>query len=191
MIDEIGFEAFTFRKLSFKINSVEASVYRYFENKHRLLTYLIAWYWNYLEYKIKYETRNIVDPKKKLSTAIRFISKRLEDDDLFSGISESALQRIVITESDKTYLTKNVDSDDDMGLFRGYKSLCATVVSLLQEVNPSYPFPHSLISTCLEAAHQQVFFAQHLPTLSDHDKRKDIYSQNFDFLNTLISKAIS
>ena len=37
-------EEFTFRKLAQKINTTEASVYRYFENKHRLLIYILAWY---------------------------------------------------------------------------------------------------------------------------------------------------
>ncbi|MEM6736044.1 MAG: TetR/AcrR family transcriptional regulator, partial [Bacteroidota bacterium] len=64
LIDEMGFEAFTFKKLSIAINSTEASIYRYFENKHRLLIYLIAWYWNYLDYKINYETHNIKEPKE-------------------------------------------------------------------------------------------------------------------------------
>ena len=36
LIDEIGFEAFTFKKLASRMSSTEASVYRYFENKHML-----------------------------------------------------------------------------------------------------------------------------------------------------------
>jgi len=39
MIDELGFEAFTFRKLGVKIGSNESSIYRYFESKHALLVY--------------------------------------------------------------------------------------------------------------------------------------------------------
>ena len=38
MIDQLGFEQFTFKKLAHAIGSTEASVYRYFDNKHRLLT---------------------------------------------------------------------------------------------------------------------------------------------------------
>ena len=37
LIHKIGFEAFTFKKLAKEINTTEAGVYRYFENKHRLL----------------------------------------------------------------------------------------------------------------------------------------------------------
>ncbi|MEQ9467727.1 MAG: TetR/AcrR family transcriptional regulator [Ekhidna sp.] len=190
LIDEIGFEAFNFKKLSIRINSTEASIYRYFENKHRLLIYLIAWYWTYLEYKITYETHNISDPRDKLRIAIGFITHKLEDDDNFSIISESVLQRVVILESDKTYLTKNVDDDNKEGLFKGYKSLCITIARFMQEINPDFPYPHSLTSTCLEAAHQQIFFAQHLPALTDIKKDDDIYAKNLDFLMSTIFKTL-
>ncbi|GAB4234993.1 MAG: TetR/AcrR family transcriptional regulator [Ekhidna sp.] len=191
LIDEIGFESFTFKKLSARINSTEASIYRYFENKHRLLVYLIAWYWSYLEYKISYETHNITDPEEKLRIALRFITHQLKDDDQFRGISESVLQRVVITEADKTYLTKNVDSDNKEGLFRGYKALCVTIASYISAMNPDFEFPHSLSSTCLEAAHHQIFFAQHLPTLTDIKAEDDIFQRNMDFLSELILKTIS
>lgn len=45
MIDTMGFESFTFKKLGEKIGSNESSIYRYFENKHKLLLYLTSWYW--------------------------------------------------------------------------------------------------------------------------------------------------
>ena len=37
LIDEIGFENFTFKKLGEIIGSNESSIYRYFESKHKLL----------------------------------------------------------------------------------------------------------------------------------------------------------
>jgi len=51
MIDELGFEGFTFRKLGVKIGSNESSIYRYFESKHALLVYLVNWYWSWIEYR--------------------------------------------------------------------------------------------------------------------------------------------
>ena len=35
LIQENGFESFTFKKLAEEIGSTEAGIYRYFENKHR------------------------------------------------------------------------------------------------------------------------------------------------------------
>ena len=45
LIDEIGLENFTFKKLAFEIESTEASMYRYFENKHQLLLFLTSLLW--------------------------------------------------------------------------------------------------------------------------------------------------
>lgn len=190
LINKIGFESFTFKKLSIAIGSTEASIYRYFENKHRLLVYLISWYWNYVEYRITFETHNISDPFQKLKIAIRLITEPLNDDDSFPGISESVLQQIVINESDKTYLTKNVDEINKEGVFRGYKSLCETIASYMVEINPDFKFPRSLTSTCLEAAHQQIFFASHLPRLSDLKKGNDMHEENFQYLSTIIFNSL-
>ena len=41
LIYELGFEGFTFKKLAIQIKTTEASIYRYFENKHRLLLYIL------------------------------------------------------------------------------------------------------------------------------------------------------
>jgi len=62
MIDEFAFEFFTFKKLAEEINSTEASIYRYFENKHLLLLFLMNWYC--VSYFIKINTINVDDPKK-------------------------------------------------------------------------------------------------------------------------------
>lgn len=190
MIDELGFESFTFKKLSIAIESTEASIYRYFENKHRLLVYLITWYWGWMEYRISFETYNIPEPEEKLTIALKIITEEKKHDVNFPDVDEPALQRIVIAESDKTYLIKQVDEINKEGLFRGYKSLCKMVGGIVHEINPNFPYPHSLISTALEASNQQIFFAKHLPTLSDFSDAKDHYKVNFDFLKTLVFNTI-
>lgn len=192
IIDEIGFEKFTFKKLAAAIESTEASVYRYFENKHRLLVYLIAWYWNWVEYVIDFQTNNIHDPHEKLKIAIRIITERKMMDPYFPDINEEALYRIIIAESDKTYLTKQVDDDNKEGLFRGYKSLCKKIAGIVLQINPSYNYPHSLASTLLQASHQQVFYSQHLPSLTEMNfKSGDFNEQNFTFLYELAVNAIA
>lgn len=191
MIDELGLEAFTFKKLSQEIASTEASIYRYFENKHKLLVYLIAWYWNWLEYRIDFETNNLSLPDEKLSLAIHAICKQQVSDPSFPAVDEEALQRIVINESEKTYLTKQVDSDNKDGLFWGYKSICHKIACLVKAINPGYPYAHALISTALQASHQQVFFSEHLPSLTEHTGAyEQVYEQNSAFLLDMITKTI-
>lgn len=190
MIDELGFEKFTFKKLALKIDSTEASVYRYFENKHRLLVYLIAWYWNWLEYRIEFGTQNIEDPIRKLEIALGILTEPKLRDESFPQIDEEALFRIVILESDKTYLTKQVDMDNKEGLFRGFKSLCKKISSFIKEYNPDFQYPNSLTSTILQAAHHQLFYAYHLPSLSDLNKSGKVHEMNRDFLKDMLFKTI-
>ena len=66
--DELGFESFTFKKLALKMGSNETSLYRYFENKHFLVLYLLVWYW--VSYLIDYNTMNMKDPQRKMDVII-------------------------------------------------------------------------------------------------------------------------
>ncbi len=190
LIDKLGFEHFTFKKLAEDIGSTEASIYRYFENKHRLLLYLIGWYWNWLEYRIDLFTNNLSNPKEKLKACIRVIAEEKLFDSTFEFINEEALHKIVVAELDKTFLTKQVDSDNKEGLFGGFKSLCKKIAGWVTEVNPDYPFPNALISTLLLTAKQQIFFADHLPGLTNLGKENDRYKKLENFLETLLFDSI-
>mgnify|MGYP002683293256 FL=1 len=70
MISKIGYEEFTFKKLAKEIPTTEASIYRYFENKHKLLFYLVDWYWAFLEFQIMFQINNIVKPEEKIKKII-------------------------------------------------------------------------------------------------------------------------
>ncbi|MDF9796199.1 AcrR family transcriptional regulator [Catalinimonas alkaloidigena] len=192
LIDELGFEQFTFKKLAKEIHSTEASIYRYFENKHKLLMYLIAWYWKWMEYLIDYRINNIEEAERKLDIALKTLCEEVNFDPNFVNIDEIALRRIVVSESNKTYLTKHVDEDNKEGLFRGYKSLCRLIANLVKEYNPDFMYPHALISTVIEASHQQAFFAQHLPSLTEVQRDDpDMYNKIFVFLQHLVMSAIN
>lgn len=186
MIDELGFEAFTFKKLATKINSTEASIYRYFENKHNLLVYLVSWYWSWLEYQIDYQTNNIEESERKLRIALKIISEVSKMPVSFEYINEGALHRIVIAESPKSYYTKSVDSENQDGFFRSYKSLCANLSDIILEFKPNYPYAHALSSTVLESAHQQVYFSQHLPSLTEIKVKSQNYDPVLSYLEHLV-----
>ena len=188
LMDELGFEALTFKKLADRIGSTEATIYRYFENKHMLLIYLISWYWNWQEYRLLFATSNIPSPKERLKIAIRILSGTITNDMDFAHIDEVTLQRIVVSESAKSFLTKEVDADNREGYFGSYKRLCRRVTEIVKEINPAYPYPASLVSTIAESAHYQKFFARHLPSLTNISEDPD--SQLEEFLIELAMKAI-
>lgn len=189
MIDKIGFESFTFKKLAGKIGATEPSVYRYFESKHKMLLYLLAWYWNWMDYKVILATSNIESAGERLRIAIRLLSAAIEKDPSFEHIDEVALYRIVVAESSKVYLIKDVDTVNEQGLFISYKRLCNRVASIVSEINPDYRFPRALISTVIESSHDQKFFAEHLPSLTDVTHKR--LNDTTEFLTELVFRAIS
>ena len=186
MIDEIGFEAFTFKKLAQKIDSTEASVYRYFENKHKFLIYIVNMYWSWLSYQIDYETNNISDPFQNLRIALRVISSTSSEHTVSGAITKEILHRIIISESPKAYHTKDVDNDNQEGFFKSYKALCKKLAEMIKMIFPDYPYPYALSSTILETSHLQVYFALHLPSLTEIRITNDNYSPLIDFLELLI-----
>jgi AcrR family transcriptional regulator len=167
LIDEIGFDNFTFKKLGEKIGSNESSIYRYFENKHKLLVYLSSWYWSWMEYKLVFATTNIVDPTEKLSKAITIVTEKVTDDTNTEHINEAILNKIIIAEFTKTVQTKEVDQENKEGFFLIYKRVINRIVGIVKEVNPEYPFAKSLVSTIVEGSLHQHFLTEHLKTITD------------------------
>lgn len=191
LIDSLGFEQFTFKKLGEQIGSPEASIYRYFENKHRLLLYLIDWYWTWLDYRLDFEINNLENPHDRLRKCLVILTQETKPTSKLDMFDEKTLQRIVMTEFEKTYLTKQVDSDNKEGLFLPYKQVCKKLAAIILEINPKYPFPHSLVSTALLALTHQVYYAKHLPSLSDikHDSKPSA-KKLYEFLEGLLLNTI-
>jgi AcrR family transcriptional regulator len=185
LIDEIGFEQFTFKKLAQRMESTEASLYRYFENKHKLLVYLVSWHWAWLRYQIRFHTHNVPDARERLRLILGILTQAHRDDPATTQLDEAALYRIVVHEASKSYLTRDVDGDNREGLFREYKQLAASIVAVVQEINPAYAYPHALVSTLLESARKQLFFAQHLPSLTDAATRDAASNNIHTFLEQL------
>ncbi len=167
MIDEMGFESFTFKKLGTKIGSNESSIYRYFENKHKLLLYLTSWYWGWLEYQLVFSTNSIANPKTKLEKAIEIVTKTTVEDSAFSHINEVLLNKIVINEYSKSYLTKEVDTENKEGYFGIYKRLVTRISQMIKLVDAKYGYPSSLASTILEGSLHQHFLKDHFSSLTD------------------------
>lgn len=188
MINGIGFEAFTFKKLAKKIGVTEPSIYRYFKNKHKLLFYLLSWYWIWMKYKIDLASRNITSAEQRLKIAIKKLSEPIEKDDNFKIIDEVALYNIVIAESSKVFLTKEVDRENKEGLFSSYQTLCEQVSGIIAEINPDYRFPTALVSTAIESSHRQRFFADHLPYLTEVTKEQ--VKDTTEFLTEMILRTI-
>jgi AcrR family transcriptional regulator len=186
LIDEIGFENFTFKKLGEKINSNESSIYRYFESKHKLMLYLSSWYWGWIEYKLVFATNNVSNPLEKLKKAITIVTEKVEDDSNTLHINESILNKIIIQEFTKTLLTKEVDEENKEGFFIIYKRVINRIIEFITEVNPNYTFAKSLASTIVEGALHQHFLKEHLKTITNCNETNTVT----DFYIDLVSKTL-
>jgi AcrR family transcriptional regulator len=167
LICEIGFENFTFKKLGVKIGSNESSIYRYFENKHKLLLYLSSWYWAWLEYQLVIETFSIANSREKLEKAITILTRTIEEDSSFSHINETLLYKIIVNESSKSFLTKEVDIENKEGYFEIYKRLITRLAQMIIGVKPDFKYGLSLASTIIEGGLHQHFLREHFPSITN------------------------
>jgi AcrR family transcriptional regulator len=170
LMDEIGFENFTFKKLGERIGSNESSIYRYFENKHKLLVYLSSWYWSWIEYRMVYETNNIENAIEKLKKAITIVTEKIEDDTKTEHINEAVLNKIIIAEFTKTLYTKEVDEENKEDFFLIYKRVIYRLVTMIEAVNPVYVYSKSLASSIVEGALHQHFLKNHLQSITNCNK---------------------
>lgn len=188
LIHQLGFESFNFKKLGNHIHSPESSIYRYFKNKHMLLSYLTIWYWSWIEYKLSIELSHISNPKEQLIKSLEMITDVDTQDNTFPHIDEVLLNKIMTDESAKTYYTKDVGSKNKKGHFTVYKRVVQRVSDIIIKINPDFEYAHTLISTIIEGSHQQRYFAKHLPELTDLKKDS---SKMTDFFTKLVLKTIT
>lgn len=188
LINEIGFEEFTFKKLGEKISSNESSIYRYFESKHKLLLYLSSWYWGWIEYKLAFATTNIDNPMERLRRGIAVVTQKIEDDASTLHVNESILNKIIIQEFTKTLLTKEVDEENKEGFFLVYKRVINRIIEMIHDVDPNYGYAKSLASSVVEGALHQHFLKEHLKTITNCNQ--DISPTDFylNLISTLLKK---
>jgi hypothetical protein len=133
-----------------------------------------------------FTTSNIENPLNKLIKAITIVTENVIDDGETPHINEAILNRIVISEFTKTFLTKDVDLENKEGFFWVYKRIVNRLTIMITEVNPNYKFSKTLASSIVEGALHQQFLKQHLKTITNF-KEEDSVSE---FYIHLTQKAI-
>jgi AcrR family transcriptional regulator len=173
LIYKLGFEQFTIKKLAIEIDTTEATIYRYFESKHRILLYILNWYWSYMEFLLLFKLQNVKSPKEKLKIVVELLTKELPASAGLYDYNKRSINQVVIAESSKVYLIKEVAEINKDEVFKPYKDLCAQISEIIKEYNSSYKYPKSLSTTLIEASHQQQFFSINLPRLTDNRSKNN------------------
>lgn len=191
MIDKLGFEDFTFMKLAQNIGSPEASVYRYFENKQKLLVYLVSWHWQWMNHVSSMRIANVTEPMQRVNILLGVITGKETVSSIINPLlDEGALRRIVVNEAGKFYLTKQVDKQNKEGFYIHYKSFVLRLAEEIAALAPKYPYAHSLAGILIEEAGRQHFFAQHLPSLTDLENNDQLNAEVGRLLNHILHACV-
>jgi len=186
-----GIEHVTFKRLAEAADTVESTVYRYFENKHNLLVYLSAWYWACMEYCLEYETMQPVPAEQQVRKAIDLMAGCCKPDIRMEVSSLDELRELMICEHAKVYMTHEVAEENKDGYFYYMKSFAGKLSRLIQEMNPEYPHARSLAFTMMIALHQQLYVSKNLPSLSSCGKGNDQRKEAADFTFSLLTLALT
>ena len=191
LIYEIGFEQLTFKKLAKAMDSTEASVYRYFENKHKLLVYLVAWYWDFMHFMVRLNIRNVSDPKDKLLRSISTLVNSLDNTMTPSYIDHSKLHVVVVENASKVYHNKNVDLLNKEGYYVSYKNIIKTLSEIILENDSDFRYPVTYATNLIEHSLNNEYYLEHLPSLTDTNKRGDAKQDTMDMITYLIERVLN
>jgi len=110
---------------------------------------------------------NVIDPRRKLKITIKTIIDTIRLATPAEYIDRDLLHNIVVKEGIKAYHINEVEKENKMGFFTPYKALGQKIADIIIEVNPDFPYPNTLASNLIEMSNNQMYFAQHLPKLTD------------------------
>lgn len=169
LFNDVGFEEFNFKKLAKEMDSTEASVYRYFENKYMLLSYLVAWYWDFMHFLLLMDTRNIDDPKIRLKKMISTLINSLDNSNVPSYINDLLLHNLVVENAYRVYQNKKVDDLKKIGFYKNYQKLVNTLKKVILEIKSDFPYPSSLATTIIDMSMHNEYNITHFPDITDTD----------------------
>lgn len=190
LIDELGFERFNFKKLAQAVETTEASIYRYFESKHQLLTYLLSWYWSWLEYLVTTRNAHQKTPRDRLLVVLQVLTELAHDSSATPHVDRVALHRIIVEEASKAYVTSRFEADMEAGLFECYESFCKKGADIIKEYNPKYRYPMALMTTIIWTVQRQTFNITHFHAVTELKSKKGDNSEVKRFLEDLVFSVL-
>ena len=156
LIEARGIEAFNFKMLSTHVACTEAAIYRYFENKNKLLLYFINWYWGWLEHNLVYSTANLESPAGKIKMAINLLVEGpIYMENIYLNIN--SLNKVVLEGSNKSFMTKDLNSGVKRRMLHQFYDFSERLKDLIILYKPDYPYPKVLVSTLIWSSNLNAF----------------------------------
>ena len=106
-------------------------------------------------------------------------------------IRYNEIKNIIKERKDLNNLT-NIDKRNIAeGYFLAYKSLCKRIADIVVKINPDFRYPRAFASMLIETANNNIFFAQHLPRLTDiREKGDQLNDKVVELLEFIAGKMI-
>jgi AcrR family transcriptional regulator len=187
MIDEMGLERFTFKKLANILQTTESSVYRYFENKHMLLMYMSSWYWSWLETYMVFRTANLSSATDKLRIMIFILCEEEWKDKRMNNMNLYALRRVIIAESPKAFLAKSSDGISIEDAYIAVDQLCLRFEELFATIKPADSSSRLLSSMLIEGILSQQFYHTFYPRFLDKSGASETAGLSTFFFETTMA----
>jgi AcrR family transcriptional regulator len=193
LFDEIGFEDFNFKRLAKNMESTEASVYRYFENKYKLLSYLVSWYWDYIHFVLIMDIRNVSDPKLKIDVIVNTLVDISSVSSTPQYIDIRKLHNIVVENASKVNHDKRVDVYNKDGFYANLKKLVEKISQIILEIDPQFKYPKALSTNIIELALNSEYYIEHLPRLTDIKKLDTLNStkETKEMIKYMLSRILN
>jgi hypothetical protein len=133
---------------------------------------------------------NVEDSRNKLRIIIHSFVSASKDNPSVDYVNESKLHNIVISEGGKAYHTKDVDDENSKGFFSSYKNLATTVSKVITEINSDFKYPYALATNLFEMSNNHIYFAKHLPKLTDISVKENNVNEVENMLNYFADKLL-
>ena len=101
------------------------------------------------------------------------------------------LHDVLIAEGIKAYRFKEVDKENDKGFFLVYKRLTGSISDIISEVQPDFKYPFALASNLIEMSNNHIYFAKHLPKLTDVKVEENQFWEVENMLNYFADRLLA
>jgi AcrR family transcriptional regulator len=189
LLHKTGIEQFNFKKLAVAAKTTEASVYRYFKDKHQFILYFNAWYWRYILFLVEIEIKTEQKPKDQLNSMLSFLYNKQKFKFKSEILDIYLLRELMLSESVRLIYTQNIENITKLNLLSDQIKFLEMIKNIIKEINPKIKYPLALASTIVEGIQMQNHFISHsLPLTDMQTSDSKSYST---YLDSLLTNIIS
>lgn len=179
LMDKLGYDDFTFKKLAERLETAESSVYRYFENKNRLVLYFMAWYWEMQEYRLVFLTGEAHSSDEKFKIALELFFDTPKSKNFNADFDSDKVWHIISSESFKACLVREQDPSVRSEIIKLYQRVITRYAEIIKEINMNVTNAELVASLIIEGVTDYNFYHLHhkksLPAFANENEARQFF----------------